>query len=65
MTKEITDRQRLDWLVANTAYINFSQDGQSCRVLFMYFGDGIQRSQRESYQSARGAIDAAMTKVES
>lgn len=61
------DKRRLEWLVAHSAFLSHSRDGEVCNVWFAHDPDDdsngavpIEGYPQKCYVDSRAAIDAAM-----
>jgi len=61
------DRKRLEWMIANSAFISHSSDGEMCNVWFSHDpeddGGGpvpVEGYPQKCYHDPREAIDAVM-----
>lgn len=66
-TNVITDTQRLNWLIARSAFVSHSRDGEVCNVWFSQDPEDdsngavpVEGYPQKCYHDAREAIDAAM-----
>lgn len=63
----VTDTERLNWLIAHSAYVSYSRDGEVCNVWYRFdpnddAGDSVpvQGFPQKNYSNPRDAIDACM-----
>lgn len=64
---KLSDTDRLNWLIANSAYVSHSRDGEMCNVWFNYDPNDdsngavpVEGYPQKCYGDAREAIDAAI-----
>jgi len=71
MAKQRTDTERLNWIVAHSAFVSHSNDCEVCNVWLSHDNDGdpgeptpFEGYPQKCYASAREAIDACIKSEE-